>query len=133
MKPRITLWIISLIAVLGVSAQNRIDRFVDSKSTMGRGKFTSVIERDPKSREIVRVIKVRELTSSMDIAACYDIFEDEKDTGHFSHTTEGTARHTLLLAIEGEHQDRIYMLQYTGSQPMRSRDGKVTIVIKMKK
>ena len=29
--------------------------------------------------------------------------------------------------------DRIYMLQYTGKQPMQGHDGKVTVVIKMKK
>ena len=55
MKRYIILWLISLTAVVCVSAQNRIDRFVDNESTIGQSKFTSVVERDPKTHEVVRV------------------------------------------------------------------------------
>ena len=133
MKQRIILWLFSLIALVSVSAQNRIDHFVDNQSTLGRSKFTSVVERDPKTHEVVRVVKVRELTGGLDIDACLDLFEAEKNTGRFSHNIDGNDHHTLILAIEGARQDRIYMLQYTGRQPRQAHDGKVTIVIKMKK
>lgn len=133
MKRYIILWLISLTAVVSVSAQNRIDRFVDNESTIGRSKFTSVVERDPKTHDVVRVVKVRELTRGIDINACQGIFEAESDAGRFSHNIDADGQHTLLLAIESKHQDRIYMLQYTGKQPMQGQDGKVTIVIKMKK
>ncbi len=36
------------------------------------------------------------------------------------------------LSVEGETQNRIYMLQYTGDRAMTAHDGKVTIVIKIK-
>ena len=133
MKQRIILWLFSLIALVSVSAQNRIDHFVDNQSTLGRSKFTSVVERDPKTHEVVRVVKVRELTGGLDIDACLDLFEAEKNTGRFSHNIDGNDHHTLILAIEGARQDRIYMLQYTGRQPRQAHDGKVTIVINMKK
>ena len=133
MKRYIILWLISLTAVVSVSAQNRIDRFVDNESTIGRSKFTSVVERDPKTHEVVRVVKVRELTRGIDINTCQGIFEAESNAGRFSHNVDADGQHTLLLAIEGKHQDRIYMLQYTDKQPMQGQDGKVTIVIKMKR
>ena len=133
MKRYIILWFISLTAVVSVSAQNRIDRFVDNENTIGQSKFTSVVERDPKTHEVVRVVKVRELTRGIDINACQGVFEEESTTGRFSHNVEADNRHTLLLAVEGKKQNRIYMLQYTGKQPLQGHDGKVTVVIKMKK
>ena len=132
MKRYIILWLISLTAVVCVSAQNRIDRFVDNESTIGQSKFTSVVERDPKTHEVVRVVKVRELTRGIDINACQSTFEAESKTGRYSHQIDAENNHTLLLAVEGKQQDRIYMLQYTGKQPMQGQDGKVTIVVKMK-
>lgn len=133
MKRNILFWLLCLTAVASLCAQNRIDRFVDNESTIGRSKFTSVVERDPKTREVVRVVKVRELTRSIDINACQEYFEAESKTGRFSHNIDADDRHTLLLAVEGESRDRIYMLQYTGKRPMQGRDGKVTVVMKVKK
>lgn len=132
MKRYILLWLISLAASASASAQNRIDRFVDNESTIGRSKFTSVVERDPKTHEVVRVVKVRELTRGIDINACQGTFEAESKTGRFSHNIDANDQHTLLLAVEGDRQDRIYMLQYTGKQPLQGKDGKVTVVIRMK-
>jgi len=132
MKQRIILLLISLAAVASLSAQNRIDRFVDNESTLGPSKFTSVVERDPKTQKVVRVVKVRELTKGIDINACLEKFEAESTSGRYSHKVEGNERHTLLLAVEGERQNRIYMLQYTGNRPMQAHDGKVTIVVRIK-
>lgn len=132
MKRYILLWLISLTAAVSATAQNRIDRFVDNESTIGRSKFTSVVERDPKTHEVVRVVKVRELTRGIDINACQGTFEAESKTGRFSHNIDANDQHTLLLAVEGDRQDRIYMLQYTGKQPLQGKDGKVTVVIRMK-
>ena len=133
MKRNILFWLLCLTAEASLWAQNRIDRFVDNESTIGRSKFTSVVERDPKTREVVRVVKVRELTRGIDINACQEYFEAESKTGRFSHNIDADDRHTLLLAVEGESRDRIYMLQYTGKRPMQGRDGKVTVVMKVKK
>lgn len=132
MKRYLLFWIICLTAEASLWAQNRIDRFVDNESTIGRSKFTSVVERDPKTRAVVRVVKVRELTRGIDINACQEYFEAESKTGRFSHNIDADDRHTLLLAVEGESRDRIYMLQYTGKRPMQGRDGKVTVVMKVK-
>ncbi len=132
MRQRIIIWTSLLLATVTVSAQNRIDRFVDNESTIGRSKFTSVVERDPETREVVRVVKVRELSKGIDISACEETFEAERNTGRFAHTVDG-GRHTLHLVVEGKRQDRIYMLQYTGKRPMQATDGKVTIVVRMKK
>ena len=113
-------------------AQNRIDRFVDNESTIGQSKFTSVVERDPQTRAVVRVVKVRELTRGIDINTCLNKFEEEQQTGRYSHKIEADEHHTVLLAVDNERQSRVYMLQYTGKQPMQATDGKVTIVIRMK-
>jgi len=143
MKQRIILWISLMVIAVGASAQNRIDRFVDNESTIGQSKFTSVVERDPQTREVVRVVKVRELSRGIDINACLKKFEAERlrvgeqssgmqKAGRYTHKVENGERHTIVLAVEGERQNRIYMLQYTGNRPMQATDGKVTIVIRMK-
>ena len=121
-----------MVIAVGASAQNRIDRFVDNESTIGQSKFTSVVERDPQTREVVRVVKVRELSRGIDINACLEKFEAEQKAGRYTHEVENGERHTIVLAVEGERQNRIYMLQYTGNRPMQATDGKVTIVIRMK-
>ena len=132
MKQRIILCMSLLLAAVCTSAQNRIDRFVDNESTIGQSKFTSVVERDPQTKEVVRVVKVRELTRGIDINACLGKFEAEQQTGRYTHKVEANDRHTIILAVDGERQNRIYMLQYTGERPMQATDGKVTIVIRMK-
>lgn len=130
----LTALLCSVLVVLAQSEaagfENSIDHFVNSKSTLGQSKFTSVVERDPKTREVIRVVKMRELTHGIDISACRDCFEDERGTGRFTHRVEFGERHTLLLTVERKQQSRIYMLQYTGERTMHARDGKVTIVIK---
>lgn len=132
MKKLIIIWISLLLAAVGASAQNSIDRFVDNESTIGRSKFTSVVERDPDTHEVVRVVKMRELSHGIDISACQAKFEAEQKTGRFTHKVEEGNSHTLVLAIDGERQKRVYMLQYTGERAMQGRDGKVTIVIRLK-
>ena len=132
MKRRIIILLSLLIASVIVSAQNGIDRFVDNESTIGRSKFTSVVERDPQTRVVIRVVKVRELTRGIDINTCLGVFEKEQSTGRYSHRIEAGEQHTVVLAVDGERQNRVYMLQYTGDHPMRATDGKVTVVVRMK-
>lgn len=132
MKQRLLILLALACSTLMATAQNRIDSFVDNESTLGRSKYTSVVERDPDTHEVTRVVKVRELTKGIDINKCKEAFEAERETGRFTHKVEGGERHTLILAVEGEQRNRVYMLQYTGQRPMQARDGKVTIVIRMK-
>ena len=132
MKQRLLILLTLAFATMTAAAQNRIDSFVDNESTLGRSKYTSVVERDPDTREVTRVVKVRELTKGIDISKCKETFEAERATGRFTHNVEYGERNTLILAIEGKQRNRIYMLQYTGQNPMQARDGKVTIVIRMK-
>lgn len=132
MKKRLLILLTLACATLTATAQNRIDSFVDNESTIGRSKYTSVVERDPDTHEVTRVVKVRELTKGIDINKCKETFEAERETGRFTHKVEDGERHTLILAVEGEQRNRIYMLQYTGQRPMQAHDGKVTIVIRMK-
>lgn len=132
MKRRLLILLTIAFATMTAAAQNRIDSFVDNESTLGRSKYTSVVERDPDSREVTRVVKVRELAKGVDINKCKEIFEAERTTGSFTHKVEDGERHTMILAVKGEQRNRIYMLQYTGRTPMQACDGKVTIVIRMK-
>ena len=140
MRHRFFILLATLLLTLTAAAQsgsagkeNSIDRFVNSQSTHGQSKFTSVVERDPRTREVIRVVKVRELSRGIDISSCEERFEAESRTGRFTHKVEEGNRHTLLLSVEGEAQNRIYMLQYTADRAMKARDGKVTIVIKINK
>lgn len=127
--------ILTATAALPALAQNSIDHYVESASTMGSSKFTTVVERDPQTGQVQRVIKVRELQRGIDIDECYETFQTERRSGTYSTSVKqhgGVEYNVVTLTVSRPKQERIYMLQYAGPSPFRGRDGCVTIVIKMK-
>ncbi len=106
--------ILTLLVGLAASAfsQNSIDRLVENHSSVGRSKFTSAVERDPKTRKIQRVVKVLEL-SDADVSRFVDAFRREAATGDLTErrTDDGL---TLVLTVRGKGQNRVYMMKCTG-------------------
>ncbi len=112
--------------------QNSIDRLVEDCSSVGRSKFTSVVERDPNTRKIQKVVKVLEL-SDADAGSFSAAFKREKGTGDFieKRTENGI---TMVLTVRGKGQNRVYALRCDG--PCSSRKAgtryrlvKVTVIV----
>lgn len=112
--------------------QNSIDRLVEDCSSVGRSKFTSAVERDPKTRKIQKVVKVLEL-SDADAGSFSAAFKREKGTGDFieKRTENGI---TMVLTVRGKRQNRVYALRCDG--PCSSRKAgtryrlvKVTVIV----
>ena len=51
----------TLGTLLAAMAQNSIDRQVERYSAIGQSRFTSAVERDPRTRRVQKVVKVLEL------------------------------------------------------------------------
>lgn len=128
-------FIFALLAALAASAfgQNSIDRLVENHSSVGQSKFTSAVERDPKTRKIQRVVKVLELTNA-DISRFAAAFKHEAATGDFTErrTDDGL---TLVLTVRGKGQNRVYMMKCTGPyangrKATRYSFIKVTVIVK---
>ena len=125
----------TLLVGLAASAfsQNSIDRLVENHSSVGQSKFTSAVERDPKTRKIQRVVKVLEL-SDADVSRFVDAFRREAATGDLTErrTDDGL---TLVLTVRGKGQNRVYMMKCAGPyvygrKATRYSFTKITVIVK---
>ncbi len=121
----IILLMLLLTGVMSGNAQNSIDRMVDNYSTTGSSNFTSVVERDPNSRQVKKVVKVLTLPGYQ-TKQFHDAFLKERNTGTFAQQQQGREQ-ILTLTCEKPAQTRLYMLRRSVT------NGKVTIIVKMKK
>lgn len=125
--------VLVLVLCLGgavpAGAQNSIDKMVENYSTVGSSKFTSVVERDPETHQIQKVVKVLQVPGHQ-AARFRKAFIAEKETGTFTQQQQDNEQ-TLTLTCETPQQARIYMLRLTGRHAYHS--GKVTIIVKMKR
>ena len=53
--------VILVTSMVNVAAQNRIDEMIENYSSRGTSRFTSAVERDPKTRKVLKVVNVLEL------------------------------------------------------------------------
>lgn len=128
-------FIFAFLSALAAStfAQNSIDRLVENYSSVGQSKFTSAVERDPKTRKIQRVVKVLELTNA-DINRFAAAFKREAATGDFTERrTDGGL--TLVLTVRGKGQNCVYMMKCTSPysyerNSTRYAFAKITVIVK---
>ena len=125
----VVMTVVLLLQATTACAQNRIDQMVDNFSALGSSKFTSVVERNPATGRIQKVVKVLEVTGPK-AASFRQEFMKEKDSGSFSQQQEGEVQ-TLTLSCESRKQVRLYMLRTTGRTVVNT--AKVTIIVKIKK
>ena len=119
---------LSLFIGTAAQAQNSIDELVENISTLGSSKFTSVVDRDPKTRQVNKVVKVLEVPR-VQASKLRNAFLKEKDSGSFSHSRDGHEE-TMTLTTESRDKVRIYMLrtEILGSHVYGS--AKVTVIAK---
>ena len=113
MRQRILLFIVLLAMASSTAlAQNKIDDLVDRFSTFTTSKYTSAVERNPKTREVVKVVKILEMTFC-DATPFVDAFKKDKSCGELSETRSGNDL-VMTLVMQGKKQNRIYMLKSDG-------------------
>lgn len=110
MKTLITILII-LSASITSMAQNSIDELFESYKSVGNSKFTSAVERDPNTHEVVKVVKMIE-SDVISVKSFKKAFEQEsvKATSANKNVTDNNISHVLVF--ESNKQIRIYSLKY---------------------
>ena len=126
-KKRMFMLLMLLCQLTMISAQNQIDQMVEKFSATGDCTFTSAVERDPKTRRIVKVVKVLELGNTS-VSRFKAAFEAERNTGTYRVKTEGDEV-TIVLSTNNSKTNRIYMLKYEKEGKYFS-EAKITIIIK---
>ena len=124
-----TLLALLWMTCMALHAQNNIDNIVEKFSLVGDTHFTSAVERDPKTRRVMKVVKILQ-TDGYGATSIIKAFENEKKSGSAFEQCEKGER-TLTIQNEDDKQLRIYMLQCDARNP-RYNTVKVTIIKKMK-
>lgn len=120
-------------AMVNATAQNSIDEMMDNYSSCGNSKYTSAVERDANTHQILKVVKVLELTYS-GIDEFIAAFRRESKEGNFTEKQDAKTL-TLMIAVKGERHNRIYMMQCTGTYMPGKRNtkyqkAKITVIIR---
>lgn len=122
----------ALAVVPALQAQNRIDEAVEQHATLGSSRFTSAVERDPKTRAVQKVVRILETRNDGKLVR---LFKEEMKSDKYEKTVQTSKnypRQTLVLTAEGKRQVRIYMLDHDPTAHGQSGNIKVTIIIKNK-
>ncbi len=133
---RILLLLALLTATLSTKAQNQIDNLINTFSAVSSSKYTSAVERNPKTRAIVKVVKMLEMEYA-NVKPIVEAFRNESSQGSFSEHKEGAAL-IMTLGISGAKQNRVYMLRIPEYYSNSCRYGgyktacTVTVIVKNK-
>lgn len=117
------------ILALGAQAQNKIDKLVDTYSTLGSSVFTTAVKRDPQTRAVKKVVKVLQVQhpkAETLVSTFRDVARQNPETTE--QQANGTT--TLVMAEQQPNQVRIYMLEYQKRTVVSS--AKVTIICSFK-
>lgn len=110
--------ILAIVSVATAAAQNRIDELTDKFSTFGNSNYTSVVERNPKTKKIEKVVKELTIYNSVSRAQKqYEraFLEEGKNENLLINLNQNTDKHSMILTVN--------KLQYTCVYMMRGVDG----------
>lgn len=128
MKRLISILCLFAAAIATCIGQNRIDELVENFSAAGNSTFTSAVERDSKTRRIVKVVK--KLTIEGNPAGeLRRAFEAERGTGVFTEKAEDNRR-IIMLTTQDDTTVRIYMLRITDEDSYPTSE--TTIIVRYK-
>jgi hypothetical protein len=129
MKRTVFLALLFFGITLGAMAQNKIDKIMETFSTLGSSTFTTAVERNPQTRKVVKVVKTLEMRGPHG-NQLKDAFREEKDQSSYSEKTHDDQT-TIIFDTENQNQLRLYMLQTTGKYV--ATYAKATVIIKIKR
>lgn len=116
MKRILITLLLAVCAVVTAAAQNRIDKLTSEFSSSG-GSYTSVVERNPDTRKIRKVVKELTMDLSPSVKKRFEqAFRDEGKNWTLINLNQNTDKHTMILTVETKESTCVYM--------MRGRDSK---------
>lgn len=110
---------------MNAMAQNAVDRMVEEFSSVGQARFTSAIERNPQTREVVKVVKTLRVGSPNDRTLRRGFLNESKH--HDSTTSVNNGHKSVIFSEETNDAARVYMLKYDDDY------AEVTIIVNRKK
>jgi predicted nucleotidyltransferase len=116
---------LAVLFSLHAGAQNAVDRMVEDFATVGEARFTSAIERNPQTREVVKVVKTLRLGEVNHHKLSNGFLQEAKN--HDSNTTVANGRNTVIFSEGTRQSARVYMLKYNDDY------AEVTIIVNFKK
>ncbi|NPD92011.1 DUF5024 domain-containing protein [Xylanibacter muris] len=120
--------VLTFCCVLHTYGQNKLDEMVEQYSITGPSTFTSAVERDPKTRKVIKVVKKLSI-SDRDIPKFRNAFKTVT-TGNLTETVSED-KTVMLLTEENKRNNRIYMLTFrTYHRSTFLHDGNITVIIK---
>lgn len=122
--------IFALILALSLWGQNSIDRMVEDFSTSGSSSFTSVVQRNPKTRAVERVVKRLETDRHSNAEEIISTFKQEIKKHSYTTEKKGGVV-SIVFFVEGAKDKRLYMLRYDDNRSPHWAE--VTIIISMEK
>ena len=114
---------------LFATAQNSIDKLVDELSTTGNADFTSIVQRNPKTKAIEKVVKKLE-TGSINSKKFINAFKKEAKLNKTTTTTRSNGEITTIITTSNKKTNRIYMIKY--DEDSYYPEVSITIIIKVK-
>ncbi len=124
------LYVLALMLLpLCAAAQNSIDHMVDELSTIGGAEFTSVVQRNPKTRAIEKVVKKLEI-GGVNSKKFINAFKNEAKRNKTTTTKRSDGEVTTIITTSNPKTNRIYMIKYDDEQYYP--DVSVTIIVKVK-
>lgn len=121
--------IIMLFFPLFATAQNCIDQLVDELSTTGNADFTSIVQRNPKTKAVEKVVKKLE-TNSINSKKFINAFKKEAKLNKTTTTTRSNGEITTIITTSNKKTNRIYMIKY--DEDSYYPEVNITIIIKVK-
>lgn len=116
MKRILITLLLAVCAVVTAAAQNRIDKLTSEFSSSG-GIYTSVVERNPDTRKIRKVVKELTMDPSPSVKKRFEqAFRDEGKNWTLINLNQNTDKHTMILTVGTKESTCVYM--------MRERDSK---------
>lgn len=113
---------------LALRAQNKIDDMVQRYSTVGSATFTTVVQRNPSTRAVEKVVKKLSVNGTTS-KKLIDGFNAEASQHSVTRKQEGGYT-TVVFAVPSAKSNRVYMIKYQNRTYVPFVE--VTIIVNMK-
>lgn len=128
---RIIGFICMLLCTVTVMGQNALDDAINDFKAVGEAEFSSVVERDPQTHQILRVVKKLEIEGKA-AAELVKLFKEEAAKADKTFEKEKIDHYIRSFTEIKGKQTRIYSIEYEGYDKF-IREAELTIIIKNEK
>ncbi len=110
------LLLVCLLAATATQAQEKIDRMVESFSTIGQAHYKSLVIRDPETKAIVKIVKTIKIENVLMANDFCRAFKEESPNAIFKEEMHENGKNSIKLIFQKETRTCIYLLEIDKSQ-----------------